>query len=1046
MTSLSCFHTFPFSPRLSRFHLRPTVLGAVLVCVSPAAVSAQSVSFAGPGSSVNFGNVNLCPTGHTTPAPCSEALALTYHVTVGGTLGTIKVVTQGTPNLDFTLASGSTCSGSVTAGNTCKVNVKFAPLYVGSRPGAVQITDESGKVLATTLIYGSGVGPQIEFPLVQINVLNKFDGPPELAVDSIGDLFIAEGSLIEIPAGGGPAVTLGSGIQNASGVALDGAGNVYFSDNSSNGQTVVEIPAGDGAQITLPFEGLSFPYQIAVGVTGDVFVADSLNGRVVELPSDGSAQVTLPFTYLNFPVAVAVDGGGDVFAAGETELLKLPGDGGPQVTLFGEDAGWNSLSGLAADGLNDVFVVGGESFPGIVEFPAGGGVTSVGQNLSDITSPTKVAVDAGGDFFVVDEHGVDKLQGSESAALSFGTIAIGSPTTMPLTFTNAGTETLTVVPSFNTSSYTVQSIEPTDCLAGTAPGQSCTLQIQFSPPTTGELDGILTLQTNGALHPTVTLQGAASGVGTPVFSPPSGVYAGAQSVSITAPNTNIYYTTNGTAPTSSSAPYTGPISVTSTETLEAIAIVASTPSAIATATYTIASSTSTNVINLSHGFSQAQGPMQFNGNTDMDGSRLQLTKYRESASSAFYATPVNIQSFTTNFTFQLTIGSDQFPLPLSDIADGITFTIQNAGAEAIGAYGEALGYAPIGKSVAVKFDLHNNVGEGPNSTGLYVDGALPTVPAIDLTGSGIDLHSGDSIFAQIAYNGTNLVLTLTDTATFATWSHSFTINIPETVGGSTAYIGFTGGTGEYDATQEILSWTYIAGAPGLPAPPPSAPPVPDYPVGFNEVGLANNGSAVLSGSVLQLSSGGQFGSPNAAGSSFYAIPANIQSFTTDFSFQIYLAFQLPAAPALRDLLADGFTFNVQNVGPTALGGIGGALGYAGIGKSVAIKFDVHNNSGEGPNSTGLYVNGAPPTVPAIDLTGTGIDLRSGDTFKAHIAYDGMTLNLTLTDTATLSTWSHSFTIDIPTTIGGNLAYVGFTGATGLLDATQNILNWTFTTP
>ena len=52
----------------------------------------------------------------------------------------------------------------------------------------------------------------------------------------------------------------------------------------------------------------------------------------------------------------------------------------------------------------------------------------------------------------------------------------------------------------------------------------------------------------------------------------------------------IYYTTNGTTPTTSSAQYTGPITVGSTETLKAIAVDRDdSNSAVASAAYTIAS-------------------------------------------------------------------------------------------------------------------------------------------------------------------------------------------------------------------------------------------------------------------------------------------------------------------------------------------------------------------------------------------------------------------------------------------------------------------------
>ena len=78
------------------------------------------------------------------------------------------------------------------------------------------------------------------------------------------------------------------------------------------------------------------------------------------------------------------------------------------------------------------------------------------------------------------------------------------------------------------------------------------------------------------------------------------------------------------------------------------------------------------------------------------------------------------------------------------------------------------------------------------------------------------------------------------------------------------------------------------------------------------------------------------------------------------------------------------TFTIQNVGPSALGSDGGGLGFATIPNSVAIKFDIYNNAGEGPDSTGLYFNGAMPTVPAINLTGSGIDLHSGDYMNVSI--------------------------------------------------------------
>ena len=328
-----------------------------------------------------------------------------------------------------------------------------------------------------------------------------------------------------------------------------------------------------------------------------------------------------------------------------------------------------------------------------------------------------------------------------------------------------------------------------------------------------------------------------------------------------------------------------------------------------------------------------------------------------------------------------------------------------------------LGMRASAASVAVKFDLYNNRGEGPNSTGIYVDGAAPNVPAIDLTSSGINLHSGDKMDAHIAYDGTTLTLTITDLVTMATFSHPFTINIPAAVGGNTAYIGFTGGTGGLTAVQQILSWSYQPG---------QAINYPGFP---SASGLTANGSASLSATSMELTNGGLF----EAGSAFSETPVNVQAFNTDFKFKI-------TNPA-----ADGFTFTIQNTGPTALGFDGGSLGYGGIGKSVAVKFDIFQNTGDpSNNSTGIFVDGAVPIGPtSIDLTGSGINLHSGDEMDATINYAGEALTLTITDMVTHASWTHPFVVNIPAIVGGNTAYVGFTAGTGGQSSTQQILNWTF---
>jgi len=66
-------------------------------------------------------------------------------------------------------------------------------------------------------------------------------------------------------------------------------------------------------------------------------------------------------------------------------------------------------------------------------------------------------------------------------------------------------------------------------------------------------------------------------------------------------------------------------------------------------------------------------------------------------------------------------------------------------------------------------------------------------------------------------------------------------------------------------------------------------------------------------------------------------------------------------------------------------------------------------------NTRLYTNGASPTVPATDMTSSGVNLHSGDVFNVHISYDGTTLRMTITDESkSTAAFSISWTATSPT--------------------------------
>jgi hypothetical protein len=104
---------------------------------------------------------------------------------------------------------------------------------------------------------------------------------------------------------------------------------------------------------------------------------------------------------------------------------------------------------------------------------------------------------------------------------------------------------------------------------------------------------------------TVTVVASLNPAATPTFSPVAGTYASAQTVTIADATSSptIYYTVNGSAPTTSSSVYSTPLTVSSTSTLKAIATASGySQSAVGSAAYTIAATAANPIgINLAAG-------------------------------------------------------------------------------------------------------------------------------------------------------------------------------------------------------------------------------------------------------------------------------------------------------------------------------------------------------------------------------------------------------------------------------------------------------------
>jgi hypothetical protein len=426
----------------------------------------------------------------------------------------------------------------------------------------------------------------------------------------------------------------------------------------------------------------------------------------------------------------------------------------------------------------------------------------VAPTATKFTVPTvtngKVYVGGGGKVSV---YGL--LSGSQTVATP-----VISPASQ--TFTGSVSVTITDSTSGATIFYTTDGTTPTS--ASTKYTGPITVNTTETITAIATTTGLITSQPASQTY-TLSTETAP-----PTFNPPPGSYAGTQNVTLTdaTAGSKIYFTLDNSAPApgvGTTQLYAAPIAVNQTTTIKAIATATSlSNSSVASATFTIGPAAP--AINFPNGFAAAPATMTFNGSTGLDDSRLQLTNGGvQQAGSAFFNTPVNIQSFTTDFTMQLS----------NAVADGMTFTIQNVGPTALGPSGGGLGYGPnlpanpdpnpntpITHSVAVKFDFFSNAGEGNDSTGLYTNGASPTTPAVDLSSRGIQLNSGDTMSVHLAYDGTNLSLTITDTVANKAFTQMWPINIPQTIGSNTAYVGFTGATGGSSSSQKIETWSFTS--------------------------------------------------------------------------------------------------------------------------------------------------------------------------------------------------------------------------------------------
>jgi uncharacterized protein (TIGR03437 family) len=311
--------------------------------------------------------------------------------------------------------------------------------------------------------------------------LAQLAGPSGVAVDTAGNLYIAEGynnrvrkvanGIITTLAGNGVAGFAGdakaataANLRTPSGVAVDASNNVYIADYGNNRVRVVNAAgvittfAGNGTltysgeRLAPTSAGLAAPLRLAVDSSNAVLIVDGVRVRkvaagVIATFAGGAAPLgeggPAVSAQLAAPQGVAADSSGAVYItdAGASRVLKVTGgtltriagtgnpgysgDGGAATSAF-----LSGPTGVAADLNGTVYVADAQNARvrkianGTITTAAGGG-SALGDNgtaiSAQLSDPLAVAADAAGALHIADGNRVRTVNAAGVIATTVGT-------------------------------------------------------------------------------------------------------------------------------------------------------------------------------------------------------------------------------------------------------------------------------------------------------------------------------------------------------------------------------------------------------------------------------------------------------------------------------------------------------------------------------------------------------------------------------------------------------------------------------------------------
>ena len=283
--------------------------------------------------------------------------------------------------------------------------------------------------------------------------------PNGVAVDGSGNVYFSDsgiGAIEEWVAASNSVRTLvTNGLNLPWGIALDSGGNVYFADRGNS--AVKEWLAASKSVRTLVSSGLNSPQAVAVDSLGNVYIADTANQAVKEWKAaDSSVHPLVSSSSGLTPEGVGVDSVGDVYftplgvGKGIYEWIASSNSVSPSVSSAG------ILYGVAVDSLGDLYAT--DYADGLIqEFNLAGSTIT---RASGLNHPTAIAVNGAGDIFIADSSNgaVKELPRAFVDPTSRFETALAGSDTLPATLTQTVSLTGIFQPTSDQSWLTITGI------------------------------------------------------------------------------------------------------------------------------------------------------------------------------------------------------------------------------------------------------------------------------------------------------------------------------------------------------------------------------------------------------------------------------------------------------------------------------------------------------------------------------------------------------------------------------------------------------------